>query len=179
MWTTLALHRMAAASASGAFSAWATLPWACETSANAEIHAQQLRQQVAGLLLRQVVARAQHAHQRQRTWADLPAGNPGRKCRAVRLAAARASTAVQAVLINPRLDRRHIKDLVAQRLAIGVLGHRTRTPEAVGTRRCGRPGIRRAWPGSCPCDPAAHRVCARWLDAGHGCRRPDRRTMAA
>ena len=122
---------MAAASASGAFSAWATLPWACDTSADAEVHAQQLRQQIARLLLRQVVARAQHAHKRQRTRADLPTGHAGGQRCAVWLAAARASTAVQTVLINPRLDRRHIEDLVAQRLAVGMyrgaaLAHRRR-----------------------------------------------------
>lgn len=88
----------------------------------AEVHPPHLRQQVADLLLRQVVLRAQHPHQRQRPRPDLPAWYPGRQHAAHCLAAHLALAAVDAVLVHLGLYLlRHVEHLVAQRLALA--GH--------------------------------------------------------
>ena len=55
--------------------------------AHAEIQAQHLSQQIAPLALGKVVSRAQHADERQRSWAELPAGHTRRKRRPAGLAA--------------------------------------------------------------------------------------------
>jgi hypothetical protein len=109
----------AAICATGSASACASLPCACETSADAEVQAEQLRQQVANLGLREVVLRAQHAYERQRPRPDLAAGHTRGQRPTMGLAAAAAPARIAPVLVHLSLHRRHIEHLVAQRL----LGH--------------------------------------------------------
>jgi hypothetical protein len=85
----------------------------------AEAQAHELIQQVADLALSEVIARSQHAHQRQRAWAQLAFWNACRQHACVQLGAARAATAVQAEFVDQRMHGRHFEDLMALRL----IGH--------------------------------------------------------
>ena len=84
--------------------------------ADAEAQPHQLIEQVADLALRQVVARAQHADQGQRTRPQLDLGRASRQHPRMRPAAARAAAAVEPVLIDLRAHRRDFEDLVVLRL---------------------------------------------------------------
>ena len=69
---------------------------------HAEAQAHQLVQQIADLALRQVITRAQHAHQRQRPRAQLTLRHPGRQHPCMRLAADLAEAGgLRAYGLNP------------------------------------------------------------------------------
>ena len=85
--------------------------------AHAEIKPQHLGLQIAYLALGQVVARAQHADERQRPRAELPARHAWRKRCPAGLAARRAAPAVQAVFAHLRAHHGHLEDLMPHGLA--------------------------------------------------------------
>jgi hypothetical protein len=87
--------------------------------ADAEVHAGDLGQQVADLELGEVVVRTERADQRQRARPDLAGRNACRQCGAVLLATAHAAAGAQAVLTDEGPYRRHVEDLMAQRLVVG------------------------------------------------------------
>ena len=108
------------ASATGAFTASLTLPWARGDRPDTEGEPHQLIEQMADLALGQVIARAQHPDQRQGPRAQMTSGYTRRQAADVALAAARAPAAMQPVLVDDRLHRRDVEDLMAlRRLVIG------------------------------------------------------------
>lgn len=85
--------------------------------AHAETQAHQLIKEVANLALREVIPRAQHAHQRRRARPQLTLGHPGGQNARMRLAAACAAAAVEAIFVDLGAQRRHFEHLVALRRA--------------------------------------------------------------
>ena len=78
--------------------------------------------------------RAQGADQRQRSGPDLPAGHTCGQCAPMRLAAARATTRIAAVLVYLRLEGRwNIEHLVAYGL-VGQRHHRRAAYADLGRR---------------------------------------------
>lgn len=86
--------------------------------AYAEVQAQRVRQRVSDLPLRQVKARAHHADQCERPWADLAAGHTRGQCRPMAPSALSAHSAVEPIFDHLGHDRRNVEHLVAQRLAL-------------------------------------------------------------
>ena len=77
--------------------------------------------------------RAQRAHQRQGSRANLSAGHACGQRPPVRLATTRATSGIAPVFMHLRLDRRHIEHLVTNRL-VGDHGHRCPTVAELGRR---------------------------------------------